>query len=44
MFHYEKGIGLTDDYFFWKMADHYSRYLMGDKRERTTDIPELNND
>ena len=38
------GFGDMNDYFFWKMADHYSRYLMGDKRERTTDIPELNND
>ena len=38
------GFGDMNDYFFWKMADHYSRHLMGDKRERTTDIPELNND
>ena len=38
------GFGDMNTYFFWKMADHYSRYLIGDKRERSTDIPELNND
>ena len=38
------GFGSMNDFFFWKMADHYSRYLIGDKRERPTDIEELNND
>ena len=38
------GFGSMNDYFFWKMADHYSRYLIGDKRERPIDISELNND
>ena len=38
------GFGDMNDYFFWKMADWYSRWLIGDKRERPVDIPELNND
>ncbi len=38
------GFGDMNDYFFWKMADWYSRWLIGDKRERPTDIVELNND
>jgi dipeptidyl aminopeptidase/acylaminoacyl peptidase len=38
------GFGDMNDYFFWKMADWYSRWLIGDKRERPIDIPELNND
>ena len=38
------GFGDMNDYFFWKMADHYSRYLIGDKRERPVDVTELNND
>ena len=38
------GFGDMNDYFFWKMADHYSRYLIGDRRERPIDIAEMNND
>jgi len=38
------GFGPMNDFFFWKMADHYSRYLIGDKRQRPTDIAEMNND
>ncbi len=38
------GFGDMNTYFFWKMADHYARHLIGDKRERPTDIAELNND
>jgi dipeptidyl aminopeptidase/acylaminoacyl peptidase len=38
------GFGDMNDYFFWKMADHYSRYLIGYKRERPVDVTELNND
>ena len=38
------GFGDMNDYFFWKMADWYSRWLIGDKRERPIDIAELNND
>ena len=38
------GFGDMNEYFFWKMADHYARYLMGDPAGRPTDIAELNND
>ena len=38
------GFGDMNEYFFWRMADHYSRYLMGDATRRPTDILELNND
>ena len=38
------GFGDMNEYFFWKMADHYARYLMGDAARRPTDILELNND
>ena len=38
------GFGDMNEFFFWKMADHYTRYLMGDRRERPVDIPEMNND
>ena len=38
------GFGDMNEFFFWKMADHYTRYLMGDKRERPVDIPEIHND
>jgi len=38
------GFGSMNEYFFWKMADHYTRFLMGDNTPRPIDIPELNND
>ena len=38
------GFGDMNEWFFWKMADHYSRWLMGDKTPRPVDIGELNND
>ena len=38
------GFGDMNDYFFFKMADWYARWLIGDKREREVDIAELNND
>ena len=38
------GFGDMNEYFFWKMADHYARYLMGDPACRPIDVPELNND
>ncbi len=37
------GFGDMNEYFFWKMADHYARYLIGDESPRPVDIPELNN-
>ena len=38
------GFGDMNDYFFWKMADYYSRHLIGDPTPRPTDIAEMNND
>ena len=38
------GFGDMNEWFFWKMADHYARYLMGDKTERPIDVEEMNND
>ena len=36
--------GDMDDYFFWKMADFYSEWLMGSSKRDEVDIKELNND
>ena len=38
------GFGDMNEYFFWKMADHYSRYLIGDPACRPIDVVELNNE
>jgi dipeptidyl aminopeptidase/acylaminoacyl peptidase len=38
------GYGSIDDFFFWKMADFYTRWLMGDTTPRPVDIPGMNND
>ena len=38
------GFGDMNEFFFWKMADHYARYLLGDDSPRPVDIAELNND
>ena len=38
------GFGDMNDWFFWKMADHYSRWLIGDTTPRPVDIEEMNND
>ncbi len=35
------GFGDMTDYFFWKMADYFTKNLMGDNTERTTNIEEL---
>lgn len=37
------GFGDMDEYFFWRMADFYSRYLIGDF-QNSVDIPQMNND
>ena len=37
------GFGDMDEYFFWKMADFFSRYLKDDY-ENSVDIPQMNND
>lgn len=36
------GFGDMDEYFFWKMGDYFSRYLIGDS-ENTVDISQMNN-
>jgi dipeptidyl aminopeptidase/acylaminoacyl peptidase len=30
------------EYFYWRMADYFTEYLMGDKTERPVDIDEMN--
>jgi dipeptidyl-peptidase-4 len=30
------------EYFFWSMADYFSKYLLGDKTDRTVDLEEMN--
>jgi len=37
------GFGDMNEYFFWKMADYFSRYLIGDY-QTSVDIPQMNND
>ncbi len=32
------------DYFYWRMADYFTQYLMGDTTERPVDIVEMNRD
>lgn len=36
--------GDMDDYFFWRMADFYSEWLLGSSKRGEVDIKELNND
>ena len=38
------GFGDMNEYFFWKMADYYTYWLMGDRDVRPVDIEGLNND
>ncbi len=38
------GFGDMNEYFFWKMADWYSKWLIGDEKQRPVDVVELNND
>ena len=37
------GFGDMDEYFFWRMADHFSEWLLGDY-ENSVDIVQMNND
>lgn len=37
------GFGNMNEYFFWRMADFYSRYLLEDY-QNSVDIPQMNND
>jgi len=36
------GFGDMTEYFFWRMADYFTKYLMGDDTERPVDINEIN--
>jgi dipeptidyl-peptidase 4 len=36
------GYGDMTEYFFWRMADYFSRYLIGDETERPIDMEEMN--
>ena len=36
------GYGDMVEYFFWRMADYFTNYLMGDKSDRTVDMEEIN--
>lgn len=38
------GFGDMTEYFFWGMADYFSRYLLGDETTRSVDIDEMNNE
>ena len=38
------GFGDMNEWFFWKMADHYARWLIGDREDRPIDIEQMNND
>lgn len=36
------GFGDMNEYWFWRTADYFSKYLLGDQSERPVDIEELN--
>ncbi|MCQ2137594.1 MAG: S9 family peptidase [Bacteroidales bacterium] len=38
------GFGDMNEYFFWRMADYYSEWLLGSSHRSQVDITELNND
>lgn len=38
------GFETMDEYFFWKMADFFSKHLLGESKECDVDIVEMNND
>jgi dipeptidyl aminopeptidase/acylaminoacyl peptidase len=38
------GFGDMNEYWFWRTADYFSKYLLGDNTERPVDIDELNKD
>lgn len=37
------GFGSMNEYFFWKMADHFCEFLIGDSQRGVIDISQLNN-
>ena len=38
------GFGDMTEYWFWKTADHFTRYLLNDNSDRSVDIEEINRD
>lgn len=38
------GFGDMNEYFFWRMADYYSEWLIGDSERPKVDIAQMNND
>ena len=38
------GFGDMNEYFFWRMADYYAEWLIGDSERRKPDITQMNND
>ena len=38
------GFGDMNEYWFWRTADYFSKYLLGDHTERSVNIDELNRD
>ena len=38
------GFGDMNEYFFWRMADYYSEWLIGDSQRAQVDVVQLNND
>ena len=38
------GFGDMNEYFFWRMADYYAEWLIGDSERSKVDITQLNND
>ena len=38
------GFGDMDEYFFWRLADYFSEWLLGDSDRDKVDIRQLNND
>lgn len=38
------GFGDMNEYFFWRMADYYAEWLIGDSQRNRVDITQLNND
>lgn len=38
------GFGDMNEYWFWRTADYFAKYLLGDHTERSVDIEELNKD
>ncbi|MCW3088365.1 MAG: family peptidase [Sediminibacterium sp.] len=36
------GYGDMTEYFFWRMADYFTQYLMGDTTDRSVDIEQMN--